>query len=138
MGAKNAIGLRRFFFWFTSIQQLSIALFFVFNQDMALVDEFFDKRGRFYADVVTKPPHVVVKGERRGNKQLKRKEAESKSEFVFDASGMNHVSGHAGVWLLANGNFSAQDRAWSRQSTYSDRSHVSETGPSFCFHYMGR
>jgi hypothetical protein len=42
---------------------------------------------------------------RRGNKQLKRKEAESKSEFVFDASGMNHVSGHAGVWLLANGKF---------------------------------
>ncbi len=61
-GAKAAI--RRYFFWFESIHQLSIALFFIFNKDMALVKKFFDKsNSSFYANVVTKPPHAVVRGE---------------------------------------------------------------------------
>jgi len=55
--------LRRYFFWFTNIPQLSIALFFILNENMMLVQEFFDKNGVFYARGETRPPHALVKGE---------------------------------------------------------------------------
>ena len=56
--------LRRYFFWFESLPDLSIALFHVFNQDLGLVRAFFDKEGDFNPrGEITKPPHVIVKGE---------------------------------------------------------------------------
>ncbi len=47
-------------------------------------------------------PSSVGKG---GGKQPKRKEVESSVKFAVDSTEMKIVTGHAGVWLLANGKF---------------------------------
>lgn len=58
---SSAVALRRYFFWFNCKDDLKLALFHMFGQCRELVDEFFDKKGKFFASKITLPDHTVVK-----------------------------------------------------------------------------
>lgn len=60
LGSSSAVAHRRHFFWFNCDDDLKLALFHMFGQDRELVNEFFDRDGRFYASE-TQPDHATIK-----------------------------------------------------------------------------
>lgn len=56
---STSVGLRRVYFWFDSPHALTVALYFLFDQDTKLVEEFFNKDGRFTVKQKTLPPHII-------------------------------------------------------------------------------
>jgi len=56
---STSVGLRRVYFWFDSPYALTVALYFLFDQDAKLVEEFFNKDGRFTVKQKTLPPHII-------------------------------------------------------------------------------
>jgi len=57
---SQAIGNRRYYFWFESREELTVALFYLINQDLELVKEFFEQDGRFTSTKKSLPSHVVL------------------------------------------------------------------------------
>ena len=65
-GAKTpstAVGHRRFYFWFEDKEELTVALLFLFHQDVRLLKEFFQQDGRFTQKNESLPAHTIVADE---------------------------------------------------------------------------
>ena len=66
VGAKtpgDAVGCRRYYFWFESREELAVTLFFLLGQDFKLLNEFFKKDGDFTVTKKTLPPHAIYSEE---------------------------------------------------------------------------
>ena len=55
----KATGNRKYFFWFESQEDLTLALFHLFNQDRELVNEFYKSDGRFTVTKKPLPSHFI-------------------------------------------------------------------------------
>jgi hypothetical protein len=62
--ACERVHFRRHYFWFRNNHELAIALFAMFPNDFELAaHEFFDKKGRFFAEKYTMPSHRMLRAE---------------------------------------------------------------------------
>lgn len=55
----KSTGLRRFLFWFDTPADLTIALYWMFDKNRDLVNEFYEMDGKMTSFKQTKPPHFI-------------------------------------------------------------------------------
>jgi hypothetical protein len=62
--AGEKVHYRRHYFWFRNNSELALALRAMFPDDFELAaHEFFDEKGRFFAEKYTRPPHRMLRAE---------------------------------------------------------------------------
>ena len=83
----EAVGHRRYYFWFEDRSELDVTLYFLFCRDMGLVKEFFKQDGRFTQNKESLPAHAIVVDEDEMDTVAFGTEADKAPEEDSDAEG---------------------------------------------------